>query len=165
MWSFLKQLFGETESEQSNPASLPEAAREGAERFAKWAGENCKREVPLALEGFPLCDDALNHYRSEKGGDEPPEQLANDLACFVGEATRREFGGEWRDHPVWGFNVETIGGHPHGKLLPMAVVERKWRQGNAFSLEEFAGSLSRRIEAEKNCRPLKFPLQKAFRKN
>lgn len=125
------------------PPTLQEEVAAGAERFrALLVAEGLSTDAAGA--------DALLERRRPDHPDRVPEELLSDAAGFLGEEVRRTpAGGIWHEHPRLGIVLGGLAGVPWGKLLPLPVVERKWRRGAAFRLQDFLASLDRRLVAEK----------------
>lgn len=112
---------------------------EAAARFAKTFGTGSV-DAPGALAG---ADKVL-----DEGLDD--EALLSDAAAFLGEALRRSHPpAQWEEDGLYGPVVTGFEGIQEGRLLPLPLAQRKVAGGAAFSLPEFAASLSRRLAAER----------------
>jgi len=124
---------------------LAGAASEAAARFDVWLAS--KRADGSGMEG---ADGALNDLlAAAKPGDGLHEVLGNDLAAWLGETVRRAQGGAWQDHPFYGSVIAAPGDIPIGRVIPAAIVERKFAAGAKYSLPTFFATLESRFAAER----------------
>ncbi|MCC5874693.1 MAG: hypothetical protein JJU11_00605 [Candidatus Sumerlaeia bacterium] len=123
--------------------------REGAERFRGWVASAFPGIDPKTCSAI---DHALAEYPIPSDGT-LPVGLASDAACAFGEVLREQLGGEWRISDLHGPVIAAPGGVAHGRLVPLAAIERKALHPREYSLEELAGSLRERLDAEEKISP------------
>lgn len=129
-------------------ASLDAELREGAARFAAWAEDVTKQPCPVAWEGLATGEQALEILRRE-APDGLSEQAASDAAAFFGEAARAQLGGTWREDALLGVVLAAVGNVEAARLVPMALVEKKWELAASLSLARFFASIDERLVRER----------------
>ncbi|MDK2970606.1 MAG: hypothetical protein PWP23_361 [Candidatus Sumerlaeota bacterium] len=144
----LKALFARQRSPQPEEG-LDAEVRDGAARFAAWAAGVTKQPCPVAWEGLAAGEQALEALRREAPADGLGEQAASDAAAFFGEATREQLGGTWREDALLGVVLAGVGGVEAARLIPMALVEKKWELGGGLSLALFFTSIEERLVRER----------------
>ena len=147
MLRYLRELLrGEAEA-SAQASGLSGMIHEASARFAGWVEISTRSSVDSTRHSLIAADDALE--RAAKDQEELPEALAADAASFVGEVARHEWSGQWREDDRFGLVLRGLGQVPGAKLMPLALVEKRWNSPGRFSLAGFFHALPGRLEAEK----------------
>ena len=123
---------------------LAGAAAEAAARFDAWLATRTTQ--PPSIDS---ADVALNEFlAAAKPGEGLHEVLGNDLAAWLGERLRQAHGGTWQDHSFYGSVIAAPANIAHGRVIPAAIVERKFAGAAKYSLPTFFATLQPRFAAE-----------------
>lgn len=149
MFHWLKKRRASTEGSSPGGDSLAGEIAQGAERFRTWV----KTSHPeLSPDSVAAIDQSIAQYPAGTG-EALPEAFASDAASALGEILRDRFGGEWKNDALHGPVISSPSGLDHGRLIPLAAIERKALHPDGFSLEKLVDSLRERLVAEEKITP------------
>lgn len=144
MFSLLQKFFGKGEPARGD------SLQDSAARFETWA----RKAANLPDASVPeLIDAAFSLGAAES------DAFLQDAAACLAVAWQQNYGGDWEDSPLLGVCLANPAGIPHGRLRPMALIEKKASAPKQFALADFCAKLPERLEREKE---LSLPAVKEF---
>lgn len=133
----------EGQANMTSPEDFISAIPGIADDHIKRCGEIFKENVDYSEESIMRIDDLIN-----KGWpDGPPAMLETTVITFgsyLGEAIRKNLGGQWGYSEEEGYFLENVGGR--AKIFPFAKMAKRFTQGEDESISFYYAGTKRIIE-------------------